>query len=233
MILPAAMAIFQLMIATGQSETHAEAVRLLDRMRAANETIVDMKCLFTFEVTEDGRKSPACRTIFRYRANPETIHMTFLDKYKGRKVLYIKGRNHGKMKVRPEGFLSFLIVNLDPLGKKAMMGTLDPITAQGFSNIIKAAEDILSEAERTPGCEISVEGNVKSESGTYVQLRVAGTSEGEISMLVDQTSFFPFRITKTKGNKTAVYTYKKIELNPGMSDSEFDLSRAVAGAANR
>ncbi len=209
----------------GQTSPNIEAVSILERMKTANEAIVDMRCTFTFEVTKDGKKHPAYRTVFRYRKDPETIHLTFTDRAKGRQVLFVKGRNGGKMKVRPEGFWRFTVISLDPVGDRAMEGAIDPITAQGFANIVRAAEEILRGPGSSNECEISIDWSANGESGNYVEIRVCGQELGEMAMLVDKDTYLPFRIMKRRGNDEAVYTYEDIQLNPGIPDAEYSLSR--------
>ena len=208
----------------GQATGPADAARLLSLMKAANASVVDLKCTFRFQVTKNGKEFPRHHAILRLRSEPETIHMTFVEPYKGRKVLYVKGQNHGKLRVRPGGFWKFLVVSLDPEGEQAMEGAIDPLTAQGFPNVVRRAEEILEGARGGGDCLVSVDWNVEGEKGVYARLRIAGPGVGEMTLLVDQATYFPFQIVKRKGRNGATYTYENIQLNPGMKDSEFTVS---------
>jgi hypothetical protein len=210
--------------APGQANGRAEAVRLLDLMKAANDSVVDLKCVFRFQVTKNGKEFPLHLTVLRMRTKPETIHMTYLSPHKGRKVLYVKGHNHDHLKVRPGGFWRFLVVSIDPQGERAMEGAIDPLTAQGFPNIVKKAEEILKKVRDGGGGEVSVDWNVPGAKGVYARFRVAGPEVGEMIMLVDQATYFPFQIVKRVAGDKATYTYEDVQLNPGMQDAEFAVS---------
>jgi hypothetical protein len=105
---------------------------LLLQMKDRYETIAHMQCRFTKEVTIDGRKVPRTSMLFRFRKSPETIYLEFLNRHRGRRCLYIRGENDGKMIVRPEGLLQLMTLSLDPMDEKAMQESSEPITRMGF-----------------------------------------------------------------------------------------------------
>jgi outer membrane lipoprotein-sorting protein len=209
---------------SGQAAGHEEAVRLLNLMKAANASIVDLKCTFRFQVTKNGKEFPRHHTVLRLRSEPETIHMAFVEPYEGRKVLYVKGQNGGKLRVRPGGLWKFLVVSLDPEGERAMKGAIDPFPAQGFPNIVRKAEEVLESVQGRGDCLVSVDWNVEGEGRTCAKLRIAAPGVGEMTLLVDQTTYFPYRIVKRNGSDGATYVYEDVQLNPGMKDSEFTVS---------
>jgi Protein of unknown function (DUF1571) len=208
----------------GQPAGPEEALRLLALMKTANASVADLECTFRFEVTKGGKRFPPHCAVLRLRTVPETIHMTYVEPNKGRQVLYIKGQNNGKMKVRPGGFWRFLVLSIDPDGEQAMEGAIDPLTAQGLANVVRQAEETIAEAVRAGSCEVSVDWDFRDDKGVYARLRVAGPPVGEMVMLVDKATYMPFRIVKSKGNDGATYTYEDIRLNPGLKDSDFRLS---------
>lgn len=208
----------------GQASGPDEALRLLALMRTANASVADLECMFRFQVTKGGKRFPPHCAVLRLRAEPETIHMTYVEPNKGRQVLYVKGQNHGKMKVRPGGFWGFLVISVDPDGERAMKGAIDPLTAQGLANVVRQAEAIVTEAGRAGNCEVSVDWDFEAAQGVYARLRVAGPPVGEMVMLVDKATYMPFQIVKSKGGDGATYTYEDIRLNPGLKDSDFRLS---------
>jgi len=208
----------------GQAAGPDEALRLLALMKTANASVVDLECTFRFQVTKGGKRFPPHCAVLRLRTEPETIHMTYVEPNKGRQVLYVKGQNHGKMKVRPGGFWKFLVVSIDPLGEQAMEGAIDPLTAQGLANVVRQAQETIAEARRAGNGEISVDWDFQAGKGVYARLRVAGPTVGEMIMLVDKGTCMPFRIVKSKGGDGATYTYEDVRLNPGLKDADFRLS---------
>ena len=161
------------------------------------------------------------RMILRYKAKPETIHLTFLEPHRGRKVLYVRGDK--KMKVRPDGFWSFTTVRIDPNSERGMEEGIDPITAQGFPEIVSAAERLLKNSTTDPGSSVAVDEVKLENSRDGIQLAIH-TDDGEKYMLlVDASTHFPWKIIKQTGKGSAVYSYENIEVNPNMPESEFKL----------
>jgi hypothetical protein len=194
-----------------------EASRLLDRMAEANARIADLRCEFHASVLKGSRAFPPQRAILRYRARPETVHLTFLEPCRGRVVRYGRDLDGGKLRVRPEGLLHFTTLSLDPLGARAMAETLDPITVQGFPNIVAAARQLLETARRTGSPAVSLEALPGS-------LRLAFRSAtDELTLEVDPATFLPGRVTRRRGGDSARYRYERIEVNPGLAESDFDL----------
>jgi len=214
--------LFYCFIATSHSATpYDEAVRLLANMKRENARITDMRCTFTMVITKSNKRMPMQHLIFRYRKQPETIHLTFVNPHKGRKVVYVRGDK--KMKVRPDGFWKFTTVTLDPLSDRAMEGSIDPVTAQGFSQIVSAAERLIRNSVSQPGYSIKIEQKKVDDSKNCIQLMIRTPESEEYILLVDSATFFPFQILKQTKQGSAIYTYTDIQVNPGMADSEFKL----------
>jgi outer membrane lipoprotein-sorting protein len=206
------------------AEPFEAASHLLLQMQDANRNIADMRCLFTMEITKDGHVLPVQHTILRYRSHPEIIHLTFLEPHEGRKVVYRKDENGGTMRVRPDGFWGFFTLRLDPLGRRAMEEAIDPITAQGFPNIVTAAERLLQSARAAGHAQVHVD-TLPSTTGLAPTIRLlfqTGDSL-ETSLEVDARTFLPARISKRDRANAAVYRYENIEVNPGIPEEEFVL----------
>jgi hypothetical protein len=199
---------------------YEQAMQLLARMKSANSAIVDLRCRFTMDITKNNKRLPEQRMIFRYRAKPETIHLTFMKPHKGRKVLYVRGDK--KMKVRPNGFWRFTTVEVDPNSERGMEEGIDPITAQGFPEIVSAAEQLLKDSIRNPEYSVAVEPELE-HSSKFIQLEIHTGESGDYKLLIESSTYFPVKIFKQNRKGRAVYSYDDIEVNPNMSDSEFKL----------
>ena len=197
------------------------AIHLLEQMKQANAAVIDLRCNFKMEITKNKKKLPMQRMLFRYKAKPETIHLTFLEPHRGRKVLYVRGDK--KMKVRPDGFWSFTTVRIDPNSERGIEDGIDPITAQGFPEIVSAAERLLKNSTTDPGSSVVIDEVKLEDSRDGIQLAIH-TDDGEKYMLlVDASTHFPVKIIKQTGKGSAVYSYENIEVNPNMPESEFKL----------
>ena len=197
------------------------AMQLLSKMKQANSAVVDLRCNFTMEITKNKKRLPTQRMIFRYKARPETIHLTFLEPHKGRKVLYVRGDK--KMKVRPGGFWSFTTVKIDPNSERGMEGGIDPITAQGFPQIVSAVERLLKNSTGDPADSVAIEEKKLEGSRNCIQLTIHSGDLEKYELLVDSSTHFPVRIIKQIREGSAVYSYENIEMNPNMPESEFKL----------
>jgi len=206
------------------TSAYAPAAELLQRMREANDRIADLRCTFTMEIKKEGRAIPLQRTVFRYRSHPEIIHLTFMSPYEGRIVCYRQGSSGGQMRVRPDGFWHFLTATLDPTGDRAMEDAIDPVTMQGFPNIVAAAQRLLDTARTTGRYSVTIDsGRRSSISGGTIRMQFRASASEEFIMEVDASTFLPFLVSRRCGSSSAVYRYENIETNPGMSDAEFDV----------
>ena len=203
------------------ADSQEQALNVLAKMKLANNAIVDMRCEFTMDIIKKSKRLPKQRMIFRYRSNPETIHLTFLNPHKGRKVLYVRGDE--KMKVRPDGFWKFTTVSLDPNSERAMEDGIDPITSQGFPQIVSAAGQMVEDSLNVPGYRVLTGEKIVDGSRNCVELSIRTPQHEEYTLLIDSTTFFPYKILKSTPQGRAVYVYDAIQLNPGMPDREFKL----------
>jgi outer membrane lipoprotein-sorting protein len=194
--------------------------RVLQQMKEANGRISDLRCSFTAEVVKEGRPLPIQQTVFRYRSRPELIHLTFLSPHGGRKVCLRRDEKGEHLRVRPDGVFRFMTLSLDPRGGRAMEEAIDPITLQGFPNIVAAAEALLGSDQYNVALD-----TVPPTPGSsgFLRIRFQASDTETFLLEVDSRTLLPHAITRRSGSNFAVYRYEKIEVNPGLSDSEFEL----------
>ena len=99
-----------------------------ERIGGRLRPVESMDAKVRHEVAVGGRVTKPMSIYLRFRG-PRTI--------RGREVLYVRGRNEGKMIVAKggRGVLSSVTLNLDPSGPTAMSENRYPITEFGVQNL--------------------------------------------------------------------------------------------------
>ena len=110
-----------------------------------------------------GRQGPPCR---RRRESGRRTLQRVLEVLRapaaaGREVIWVQGKNEGKLVAHESGFKNFLRVNLDPNGFVAMMGNRYPISDIGMFNLVQQLI-VKGRAHRQHGeCEVQFFQNAK------------------------------------------------------------------------
>ncbi len=176
---------------------------------------------------------------------PMAIYLQFVGpaKVAGRRVVYVAGRNNGKMLVRNGGkHFEYVVVEIDPDGESARDESLVPITQSGFTNVLNQMIGVLerhvkadvsaanTHVERIAGAKIN------HRACTLIRIVHPQKQEGlefhQANVFVDDELHVPVRVDfsswPTRPNQTppllAEYTYTELKLNVNLSDSDFDAS---------
>jgi hypothetical protein len=91
---------------------------------------------------------------FKFK-NPFSVYLRFIDPFKGREVLFVRGWNDNELRVH-KGSFPDVTVNLDTQGSTAMKGSHHPITQFGFDSTLKMAAKNLRLAQQRSEGEIKV-----------------------------------------------------------------------------
>ena len=175
--------------------------------------------------------------------SPLSIYMQFLApaRVAGRRVLYIDGRNDGKMLVRNGGkHFDYVVAKIDPFGDSAKDESLVPITQTGFNQILGQMISVLGRhAEADPtGSNTKVERIPKAKLNgrecTVIRITHAKQQPGLefhiANVFVDRQLHIPARVDYSDWPKRAnqpspliaEYTYTKLQVNLGLNDRSFD-----------
>ncbi len=215
----------------------AEIQRAAVQIASMQRDIRDYSCIFTKRERVKGKLMGYEQVVLRVRHNPFSVYMYWLspDTIKGQQVVYIEGRNDGKMIAQPVG--AFGIggpYHIKPTGPFAMKNQRYPITGAGM---LKMIEQLVQEAkqERKFG-----ETTVKYYQGARVDGRVCTVTEVThpkrqhflyhmARIYIDDERQLPIRLETylwppKAGDPLPVleeYTYSKIKLNNGFTDADF------------
>jgi outer membrane lipoprotein-sorting protein len=106
----------------------------------------------------DGMKNQL--NFFKFK-KPFSVYLRFIDPFKGREVIFVRGWNDNELKVH-KGSFPDITVSLDPKGGTAMERSHHPITQFGFANTLKMAAKNLNLARKRG------EGDIKVSDGGVV-----------------------------------------------------------------
>lgn len=175
---------------------------------------------------------------------PLSVYLNFLkpESVKGREVIYVEGRNEGKI-IAHEGGLKgrFLpTVSLPPDGMLAMRGQRYPMTEIGVENLIVKLIERGETARNVPDvrCEFRKNAKVQDRVCTVLQVtqpsRTAETEFYQAQIFMDDQYQVPIRYIaydwpSREGEPLPVieeYNYLNLKINVGLTDADFDPSNA-------
>ncbi len=219
-----------------------------DGQNRIEDSIRDYTCTLTRRERVDGRLL-GYETMFvkvRHRwkvegrvVQPFSVYVRFLspDRVKGREVIYVDGRNDGKLIVRNGGIrFAHITTSLLPDSPAAMQQSRYPVTEVGVLNLTqrliangeKELQDRNYEAKLVQG------GKINGRSCTVVQMmhkvRGEGLAYKTARILIDDELLLPVHYSAydwpdEEGGKPVLleeYTYTDLKLNVGLTDWDFD-----------
>jgi hypothetical protein len=193
----------------------------------------------------DGKLGEFQHMYVKVRHKPFSVYMYFISpaKVKGQEVLYVEGRDDGKMSAHATGVKDKLFgtVKIPPDGPIAMEGQRYPLTELGILNLTKRLVQVAEQDIKYGECEVKFFKNakIKQESGdrvcTCIQVKHPVPRRNflfyEARIFVDDELNVPIRYEsydwpKEKGVPADLmeeYTYMNLKLNNGFTDADFDI----------
>jgi hypothetical protein len=192
--------------------------------------------------------------IFAKIRNPETVngkvtkpfsvYMYFLkpSKFRGREVIYVKGKNDGKLVAHEGGAVGAMLptVWLDPTSILAMRGQRYPIYDVGLRNLIDKLIEV-GERDKAAGrkdCEVTFHEGAEIAGRVCTVMEIKSLKPDPTRkpdyylarVFIDDELQVPIRYAaygypKKEGDKPPVieeYTYCNLKLNVGLRDKDFD-----------
>ena len=102
----------------------------------ALKEIQDYECNFTKREFL-AKKLQKTTMRLKFREEPFSVYLKFIDANAGREVLYVKGQNNNNLLVREPGFKAVLgVIPLSPTGPDAMAENKYPLTSIGMKNML-------------------------------------------------------------------------------------------------
>lgn len=176
--------------------------------------------------------------------SPFSVYMYFLGpvKVKGREVLYVQGRNNGKLVAHEGGnffggaLIRKISVNLLPTSKLAMRGNRYPITEIGIKNLVTKLIEVAKADMKYGECEVNFYNGAKVDGRKCTCIEVNHPLRRDefryhkARIYLDDELNVPIRFAawdwpKKKGGRPVLmeeYTYTNLNLNVGLTDADFD-----------
>jgi len=175
----------------------------------------------------------------KFRSDPFSVYLKWVaDPSKGQEAIYVDGKYKGKIQVHPSGILGLIFrrVGIDPKGKTALKHSRRPITMAGMINMISLVTRQCEEAHSRGDLTLTYEG-LRTEGGrsVYVLKRVLPAGKGypcEVLLIFIDTECLACVRTDAydwDGELISHYCYTDIQINPGVTDKDFDPDNADYG----
>ena len=169
---------------------------------------------------------------------PLSVYIKFLqpDSVKGREVIWVEGRNEGKLIAHETGLLGFKRFYLPPTGLISMMGQRYPITDIGIENLVAELIKRGEQDLKYPDCKVKFYKKAKVDKYVCTVIEVVHPQKREqfdffrARIYIDDALQVPVRYAawswpESPGGQPVLeeeYTYRNLKLNVGLTDKDFD-----------
>jgi hypothetical protein len=206
----------------------------------ALKSVKDYTAVFTKTELVHGRLLTQ-KMDMKFRQNPFSVYFHCHSKRKeGREVIYVAGRNDGKLIVHEVGLKAVVgTMTLKPEDPKVMATNRYPITEVGIAKIIESAMAIWNDEKKTldpANIEVRIVHSVQVGSIECEAVEIdhhhqqAGLTYQVGRVYVDKQTKLPvqaemYGFPATPGDDPPLleqYTYTNVKTNLGLSDADFD-----------
>ncbi|HEV3302420.1 MAG TPA: DUF1571 domain-containing protein [Planctomycetaceae bacterium] len=207
--------------------------------RDAIASVHDYEALFT-------KRELVGRTMFtgqmqmKFRQQPFSVYLKFVDANAGREVIYAGPRYRNQLQAHePPGGLRSLVgtVSLDPRSPTAMAEGRHPITQIGMQKMLDALIDLWQGEMKYGECDCQFYPNAKLQGTDCQVCEVTHPTPRRqflfhrTRLFIDKKTNFPVRIEQWgfpvggSGDPPLIeeYTYTDIKTNVGLTESDFDV----------
>jgi hypothetical protein len=177
-------------------------------------------------------------------AIPFSVYLGFLkpQAVRGREVVYVEGRNHGKMTAHEGGTKGRFLptVSLDPQGTFAMRGQRYPLTELGVENLVAKLIERGNRDRQHPDVTVDIRRNTRVGQRVCTMIQVQHPEpradfdfsvarvfiDDELNLPVRYAAYDWPREGQTNehgmGDVIEEYTYLNLQVNVGLTDRDFD-----------
>jgi hypothetical protein len=171
---------------------------------------------------------------------PLSVYLHFLkpSSVKGREVIYVEGQNSGNIVAHEGGFKGRFLptVTIPPDGMLAMRGQRYPLTEIGVENLIVKLIERGEQARQYPDVQCEFRKNARVKDRTCTVLHVTQPTKQpdlqffQAQIFIDDDFNIPIRYVaydwpRREGAPLEVleeYNYLNLQVNVGLTDSDFD-----------
>jgi len=162
---------------------------------------------------------------------PFKVYMKWINPYDGQESLYVEGANNNKIRAHGTGLTKLITVNLNPTGSLAMENSRHPITDAGLGILVKLIGSNLQRGLRSGeliskdhGEQIIYGRKTRELEGILPKDPAKGYYCYRCIVNLDVETRMPIktRIFDWEDQLVECYGYEQLNLNPGLSDKDFD-----------
>jgi hypothetical protein len=175
----------------------------------------------------------------KFRRDPFSVYLKFVDPHEGREVIFVEGKNKGKLLVHEaSGIVSLAgTISLSPTGDEAMKENRYPITNIGMEKLVEAMilqweqESKFTESAVTVFPQAKI-GDVECRMFEITHPKERPQFKYKMTRLyIDKKAGLPIRLEQyafpAKGGETAPlveeYTYADVKVESKLADLDFDV----------
>jgi hypothetical protein len=171
-------------------------------------------------------------------AQRESLYLHFLSPaaVADREVLWVEGRNNGRLTVRRGGTrFQYLTLDLDPHGDAAMQYSRYPVTESGMLDMVRKLVEVGRADMQYGECEVKAFDGVKLDGRPCQCIEVTHPRRRSVfrfhvaRIYIDEEFPLPLRYeaydwpaADEKPPLVEQYTFQNVELNVGFADAEFE-----------
>lgn len=228
--------------ASGDTPKVGAAIKFGKDVQETLKKVNDYETTFTKKEVV-GKKLLQTEMYVKFREQPFSVYIKYLNPHGGREVIYVAGRNKDKLLAHGEGITSIVgTLKLKPDSKDAMEDNRYPITMFGMSKLVATLIQQWEADEKHDDCVVKFFPNAKLDKidckvvETSYPKQVAHAKFHMTRMYVAKDSGLPVRVEQfgfpAAGAQPPIieeYTYSNIKTNLGFGDLDFDTSNQAYG----
>jgi hypothetical protein len=216
-----------------------EPLALATKARAAFDKVKDYSCRMIKRERLQGELSPNHVIELKVRQEPFSVSMVWQEPkdLEGQEVVYVEGKNDGKMRVKPGGLLGSVgFVTLPINDPRTRKTSKHKITEAGIGNLIEQCETGWAAERKLKVTKVKVGTFTYAKKRcTRVELTHTGKADGQIKhfknvVYFDQQTHLPIRVEnygwpeEEKGPAPLVesFSYVNLRTNPGVPAEAFE-----------
>lgn len=234
-----------LAVATPPKSAIASALEAARNSRDAIRKIPGYTCTFS-KLEQIKKGAPIRHTMsLKFRREPFSVYLKYLDHAAGREVIYVEGRNNGKLQVHEASGLASLIgtINLLPTSSEAMKENKYPLTMIGMEKMLEPFMLDWEESQKHADTKVQHYPQAKLGEVECMMYEVTHPQKREqfkfhvSRVYFDKKTHFPVRAeqyafpAKSGGEPQLVeeYTYTDVKPDAALTENDFDVKNANYG----
>jgi hypothetical protein len=227
---------------SGDTQKVGTAIKLAQESQESLKKIKDYEATFTKKELV-GKKLISAEMYVKCREQPFSVYLKYLNPHAGREVIYVAGKNRGRLLAHGEGIAAIVgTLKLQTDSKDAMEENRYPITMFGMNNLLATLIQQWEAEEKQNDAVVKLFPNAKLDK---VECKVVESSYPKpvsharfhmTRLYIAKESGMPVRVEQfgfpTAGQQPPIveeYNYTNIKTNLGFTDADFDTDNKAYG----